>query len=363
MSEIITSRQQLTSEIRHTFPASHQLYLAFGGCTINVGLNSEELNRVLRQYFKPFIAGPADPQIVITVHEAGLQLNYSYSVKQPDPGKTKIKEEFCDIVGGRIVHKRLTGMQFIFGQGDNLAVGPCLKNPNQVINFINNRFIEWKLQRGAILGHAAGVWHKGRGLSLAGFSGMGKSTLALHLMSKGTSFVSNDRLLVNKSGADLQMAGVAKLPRVNPGTVLNNPDLAATIPEEERRQFAELPPDQLWMLEHKYDVDIDACFGKNRFVIESPMHGLLILNWNRESTDDFSFRKVSLDERPDLLSAFMKSTGLFYLPDQENTALDASQDEYLERLRRITVFEASGPVNFDLAALKCLQFLESGKII
>ena len=65
---------------------------------------------------------------------------------------------------------------------------------------------------------------------MAGFSGAGKSTLALHVMSLGATFVSNDRVMVaetpaNDSGAPM-MYGVAKHPRINPGTAMNNPDLA-----------------------------------------------------------------------------------------------------------------------------------------
>ena len=70
-------------------------------------------------------------------------------MKTPDPGKTKIKEEYVDLDDGRIVRKRLTGMLFVFGGGQNVAVGPCGANLNQVINFINNRYIEWLLCRPA----------------------------------------------------------------------------------------------------------------------------------------------------------------------------------------------------------------------
>ena len=62
------------------------------------------------------------------------------------------------------------------------AVGPCLANDNQIVNFINNRLIEVRLRAGDLLFHAAGVARNGRGLALAGFSGAGKSTLALAIM-------------------------------------------------------------------------------------------------------------------------------------------------------------------------------------
>ena len=177
-----------------------------------------------------------------------------FTIKQPDQGKNRIKEEFLELDGGRLVRKRLTGMYFLFGQDVNLAVGPCVENDNQVVNFINNRLIQWELDRGGLLAHAAAVNHQGRGLALAGFSGMGKSTLALHLMSRGLNFISNDRLLVQEAGRGVVMRGVPKLPRINPGTALNNPDLVSVIPEDEKEVFGQMSTDEIWTLEHKYDV-------------------------------------------------------------------------------------------------------------
>lgn len=43
--------------------------------------------------------------------------------EEPDPGKSKVKEEYADFPDGRLVRKRLTGMVFVFGEGDHLAMG------------------------------------------------------------------------------------------------------------------------------------------------------------------------------------------------------------------------------------------------
>ena len=64
-------------------------------------------------------------------------------LKDPKPGKSKIKEEYGDLEGNRLVCKRLTGMVFVFGGETNLALGPCLVNSNLVVNFINNSRIQW----------------------------------------------------------------------------------------------------------------------------------------------------------------------------------------------------------------------------
>jgi HprK-related kinase B len=354
------TRRELALAIKQEIPASNSLLLDFGGCCIQVISSTDALDKALADYFKEFVAPSGDPEIVVTAHEGPApDFDLEFSVKQPDPGKTKIKEEWVDLPDGRIVRKRLTGMHFLFGQGENVAVGPCLENSNQVINFINNRFIEWKLNRGGFLGHAAGVMQGERGLSLAGFSGAGKSTLALHLMSKGTTFVSNDRVMVEANGAGLTMFGVAKQPRINPGTALNNPDLCRIVEPDLREQFLSMPVEELWQLEHKYDALIDECYGVGKFSLKARMDALVILNWKREG-GDMQVALADPRERHDLLPAFMKPTGLFYLPDDPARQEDPGVEAYASLLAGANLIEISGGVDFEGAADVCLHYLENG---
>lgn len=351
---------QLVADIREAHPARAAITLCFGGCIIGVTANARGLIGELTDYFGPFVVDSMsddDPVIGITVHEADPPaFDAAFTVKRPDPGKTKIKEEFLELPDGRIVRKRLTGMVFLFGEGRHAAVGPCRDNLNQVVNFINNRYIEWALCRGALLGHAAGILFNGRGLGLAGFSGAGKSTLALQLMNHGAVFVSNDRLMIRKSENGLTMNGVAKLPRINPGTALNNPSLAGIMSEADRRRFSAMPEADLWSVEHKYDAPIDACFGDGRFVLEGPMDGLAILNWRRNAGPPTA-RQVDLRQRPDLLPAFMKSTGLFFLPSDGCAMPDPTEGVYADYLSACTVWEISGGIDFEAAAQELLAWL------
>ncbi|MBU1247352.1 MAG: HprK-related kinase B [Proteobacteria bacterium] len=351
---------ELVASIRETVPATIPLDLDLGGTSIRVLSSTHALHDALADYFAEFMAPCAGPDILITAHEtAAPVLDLEFKIKPPETGKTKIKEEWADLPGGRVVRKRLTGMHFLFGQGENAAIGPCLDNANQVINFVNNRFIERTLNSGGLLGHAAGVVHHGRGMSLAGFSGAGKSTLALHLMSRGTTFVSNDRVMVRDTSTGLMMYGVAKQPRINPGTALNNPDLADIVSPEDAQRLLAMPLDELWSLESKYDALIHECFGPNRFVLAAPMRALVILNW-KHGAGATGVATVDPQQRTDLLPAFMKPTGLFYLPDDPARTGDPGQDEYAALLSGADLIEFTGGVDFDLAADICMAYLETG---
>ncbi len=354
------TRDSITTSIRREYKSKFKFNLLFDDCVVEVETNYQRLNGKLREYFRPFLIDPRHPSIRVTALEAPPKsVPFEFTIKQPDPGKTKIKEEYADIKGGRIVRKRITDMMFIFGQGDNLAIGPCTDNYNQVVNFINNRYIEWKLNQGGVLGHAAGVSLNGRGLALAGFSGMGKSTLSLRILSEGADFVSNDRLIVQNVSGKLFIYGVAKYPRINPGTIIHNEDLDGILPEKQKKIYQKLTPNELWMVEHKYDVPIDQFYGPGRFNLKSHLNGLVILNWKRTS-DPPIFKKIDLSERRDLLDAFMKETGLFYQQESGTFIIPPTSDEYVKMLTECNCFEITGGVHFEQAAVFCMDYLKNG---
>lgn len=354
-----TSVTEIIENLKNQYSLDLRIQFLFGECSIEMVTNSRELLDDLQHYYKDFVVNSNPAHITVTAIEAPVpDMDYSYTVKHPDPGKSKIKEEYADFMDGRIVRKRLTGMHFIFGGGQHFAVGPAVKNSNQVINFINNRYIQWLVDRGYLLAHAAGIEWKGQGAAFAGFSGMGKSTLALHLMSRGANFISNDRLLVKKNDQSIEMLGIPKLPRINPGTALNNEDLEKVIPASEKENFKDLSGEELWNLEHKYDVFIDQCFGTERFVLSADMNLLVILNWKPNGQPP-CFNLVDLNVRRDLLQAFMKSLGLFYDSKKDVAEPDFPEESYLRQLQGCRVLEISGGVDFQKAADVCIKFIEN----
>lgn len=336
------------------------LNLVFGKTICQLKTNSSKLISKLEVYFKDFlIHGEVNPDYEVVAIESDLvDINRDdFTVKTPDVGKTKIKEEYLDLEKGRVIYKRLTGMVFAICDKWNLAIGPCIENDNQVVNFINNRFIENRLNLGYQLGHAASVALGEKGIAIAGFSGMGKSTLSLEIMKKGTDFISNDRVMILKENGKVDLEGVAKHPRINPGTILNNDSLISLIEEEKRQSYFDMG-DELWDLEEKYDGFIDKCFGESKFKLKTTLNGLFLLNWNR-SDEPLSINKIDLRQREDLLPAFMKETGLFYLPNEQGSKKSRNVQDYISELEGVDVFELSGGVDFEKAANFCYEYLKS----
>lgn len=386
--------EDLARQLSGRAAAPFGLRLRLEELTLSVRSNSAAIIDDLRRYFAPFIvedSGGANLDFLFLDGPAETP-PVELAVRPHLPGKKPDKERCADLAGlglaaggGRVVRKQATGMLFVFGHADgqsasgsvNIAVGPCAQNRNQLVNFLCARYMERRVAQGWILGHASGVVKGALGLALCGFAGMGKSTLALHLVAQGCDFLSNDRVLVEpKTQARPVLHGIPKHPRLNPGTALGNPDLApllaCALPPGLRRAYAALPPAALYAVEDKFDAVIGECFGaadeladaatsmKNakgsRFRLAAPLSGLAVLNW-RHGGGPMQARRVDLASRPDLLEAFRKPPGAFYLPQALETArLTAS--ECLEALSGVPALELFGGSDFEAGTTACLKLLE-----
>lgn len=381
------SLMDLAKAVAGQFPPRFGLLLRFEDTRLRLRSNSEALVEDLRAYFGPLASddaglvppSPGGEHLFLLLEAPAARPPLPLAPRPAPPGKTPDKERFADISGGRVVRKQATGMLFFFGPAPapNIAVGPCLANRNQVVNFLCARYLETRVAKGWLLAHAAGVSCPGggkpRGLALCGFAGMGKSTLALHLVARGCDFLSNDRALIEPAdlagdgtGGGPVLHGIPKHPRLNPGTALGNPELApylaCALPDGLRAAYSGLSTQELFALEHKFDANVDACFvpdradpGATRMALAAPLAGVAVLNWSHGG-GEMHAERVDLAQRPDLLAALRKQPGLFYLPGALKTAR-LEPERFAEVLAGIPALELSGGSDFSAAAKACLDLL------
>lgn len=363
--------------------APHALFLRLEELTLCVRSNSAAVIDDLRGYFAPFVlaAAPAPDMDFLFLDGPVEEPPVALATRPHLPGKRPDKERTAELSGepgGRMVRKQATGMLFLFGEAGrdiaatNIAVGPCARNRNQLVNFLCARYMERRVAGGWVLGHASGVARPldtgGRALALCGFAGMGKSTLALHLVARGLDFLSNDRVLIEpgRAGCGPVLHGIPKHPRLNPGTALGNPELApllaCALPEHLRAAYAHMPSATLYAVEDKYDAFIDPCFGapgQRRFRLAAPLAGVVVLNWRHggPAREPMRAARVDLAGRPDLLEALRKPPGAFYLPGALATARLTAGDS-LRALSGVPALELSGNSDFSAGATACLEFLD-----
>ncbi|MAI48979.1 MAG: hypothetical protein CBB92_03545 [Flammeovirgaceae bacterium TMED32] len=338
------------------------LEFEFAGWGIRIRSNTASLLRKLEFYFRNFPRVTAKIQAeVIALERSPVEIGLAYTDWQRETGKIGRKDAIWDLSDGRLVHKVRTGMLFLQSENERFAIGPCLSNDNQVINFINAQYMNHLLQQDWQICHAAGVVRNDRALAVAGFSGGGKSTLMLRLMDgEAIRFLTNDRLFVRRDGAETLAAGIPKMPRINPGTALNNPRLVTLLPDARRKALSQLDQSALWDIEEKYDVDVATKYGEDRIAERADLAGFLILNWSRDASTPCRIEPIDIFDRRDLLAAVMKSPGPFYQL-AEGVMLENGtpcvEEHYLAAFSEIPFFEATGMIDFDGAASQCLSDL------
>ena len=334
-----------------------------GECYVRISSNCEDLLEEIGHYYRGFtvldedvLSSSVDTQDIFAWEsdvESTPVGESRFQEQAREGGKSGVKESYVRLSDGLLIRKTRTGMLYAIAEDLGHVIGPCRENLPQVVNFANNRAIQYALRQGDLLGHAAalvaGDTDHETGIAFAGFSGMGKSTLALHLMSAAPfRFLSNDRIMFGARHSKIRMTGVAKHPRINPGTILNNSDLHALVSRSQLDAWSKMPRDKLWTLEEKYDGFVDQCFGVDRFSLAGPLNDFVVLNWKHDGGPT-RLHGVDLSVRRDLLGAIRKSPGLFYLSQPGKGQYDGTDERYLETLRQVRIFELAGGIDFHAA--------------
>ncbi|KUF09990.1 HprK-related kinase B [Pseudoponticoccus marisrubri] len=312
----------------------------------------EPLRSRLIAYFGETVGAPEGGARVHLLEGQCLPGNLSWTDWQREGGKSGRKDAIVDLDTARLIRKVRSGVTFVQAPGVAIALGPLEANESTVINFINTQVLNACLRAGWQLAHAAAVTDGARTLAISGLSGGGKSTSILRMMElPGTRFLSNDRVLIK--GDPARALGIPKHPRINPGTILGNPRLHGMLSETRKAELRALPPDELWALEDKHDLIIPEIYGPGRMRLDGPLTDFWVLNWSHDTKQATRVTPVTLADRPDLLSAIMKSPGPFYQHPSgafEPNGNTPDPAPYRAALSDVTVCEVSGRIDFDAIA-------------
>jgi HprK-related kinase B len=339
------------------------LDLDLGGYTMRIRSNHLPLIEQLAAYFAHVKPGTAEPDIeVLAIEREVVDSGLEFIDWAREPGKTGRKDAYFDIPGARVVLKVRTGMLFLQSESACIAAGPCLQYDNQVINYINSQYMNWLQHDGWLICHASGLEINGHCVGMAGLSGGGKSTLMLNLLENDhVNYLTNDRLFVRSSNGGVLARGIPKLPRINPGTIVHNPRLHGLISSERREELLNLPPEDLWVLEEKYDVHVEQVYGPQRVSTEADLKAFVILNWQRDAGEETLVSTVDIGQRRELLAALMKSPGPFYQYTDGTFHSDTAvfdEQAYLDALDGVTIYEVTGQIDFDAVGDQLTQLLE-----
>jgi len=265
-------------------PVSATLRLAFPGYRIDVETNSLRLAARLQSYFGAYLATTPGAPNARLIAIAGAPRYDASKMKvwaRPATPFRAPKESFYDERGVRRILKNRTGVLIELGPQGLSISGSLEEHANQVINLIGTMFGLSLLDAGYVMVHASAVVSRDDGTARAflGNSGSGKSSLALQLIERGGfDFLSNDRVLLRAEKGVVTAAGLPKKPRVNPGTLLASPSLVRLVPPPRRRIYQQLPPEELWQLEEKTDVDVEHELGA-RWRLAAPLSCIYSLEW------------------------------------------------------------------------------------
>jgi HprK-related kinase B len=323
------------------YPVSATLHLQFADYRIDVETNSLRLAGKLQSYFSGYLAARPSPVDATLQARAGATAYNASRMKvwsRPSTPNRVPKESYYDEKGVRHILKNRTGVLISLSEGGAAISGPIEENANQVINLIGTMFGLSLLAKGYAMVHASAIVDRANDETLVflGNSGSGKSSLALQLIERGGyDFLSNDRVLMRAKKGVVQVAGLPKKPRVNPGTLLASASLSKLVPRPRRRVYEQLPREELWQLEEKTDVDVERELGAHSR-LTARLGRVYSLEW-RPSGEGLSERELDSDGAVAAMQVTAKDFGPYDLSGNERDALPE-----LRRIARMVPFVALG---------------------
>ncbi len=332
-----------------------QLSLTFNGLELQVLADNQAVLDALASYYSGLCedrGGSARQRVYLLDRQPDIRSTEWTPINRKKASPLGLKEAFCDTPDGRWIHKVRTGLVMFQALNDPMVVGDLLANPSQVVNFINNQFLNHYQRQGYLLGHASAFDTDGTTTAIAASSGGGKSTLMLHALETETArFLSNDRILFRPEQGQVSVLGVPKHPRVNPGTLINSERLVSILPEDQQARFRDMPTTKLWQVEQKYDVLIPEAYGENRVSLAGTLKNLILLDWSLDSTASTELTPVDIHSHPEALEGLRKSPGPFFQnadggfpPEQA-----APARTYADFLQGVQVLRLTGKVDFHQA--------------
>ena len=358
MSNLPDSKQLITA-------CTATLPLKFSAVAVNVHSNDPQLLDELAEYYKSYSSdNPIEDCIDLYAIESPIvELDIDWQNVERETGKSGLKEAYFDANEGRWIWKHKTGMKMLQRVEQPIVLGTCRENLAQVINFINNQFLNHYQRKGFMLGHAAAFSDNGQVTAIAASSGGGKSTLMLRFLEKSQNrFLTNDRIMFKRDGSRVSAIGLSKMPRVNPGTLLNSARLNHLLSDAFKVELKAMPIKELWQLEHKFDVQIEDEYGPDRVALEGDLTRLILLDWELNSNEPTRLVPVNLESDPSHIAGLQKRRGPFYhdadglfpFPDSCDP-----QSKYVDQLTGVEVYRVEGAVNFQAAVDAYYELLGS----
>jgi HprK-related kinase B len=300
-------------------PGHSAVHVRFGDVGVQVSLADAALRDRLSAYFRPFVSQNG------VAREPDLVVRASHESQTPEPPGLRPwdgrgKESFADRGGRRVIRKDRTGV-VIAGRGALWTIrGDLRRNFNQLVNLVCTVYGMSILDRGGAMIHASAAVLDGRAVAIAGQSGSGKSSVAVRLLERGFDFLTNDRLIMVPQRGGLVGYGLPKLPRINPGTLLAGSKTRDLVTAEKRRTYERMPREELWRLEEKHDLDVQATLGR-RWVLSAPLDVIYVLK--RDPGQPARVTRLNAGQAVEALRAVAKSFGAFDvgLPTRSDAAL------------------------------------------